>query len=60
MSKLKMAALNVFIHTLDTKDIEPLRQTFQCGDQYKTGFIDIDELKEALDKSNSSRIYIVI
>ena len=32
MSKLRMAALNVLIHMLEPKDIEPLRELFHSMD----------------------------
>ena len=48
MSKLRMAALNVFLHMLEPKDIEPLREIFHSMDSDKTGFINASELHEAL------------
>jgi calcium-dependent protein kinase len=48
MSKLRMAALNVFLHMLEPKDIEPLREIFHSMDSDKTGFISASELHEAL------------
>jgi Ca2+-binding EF-hand superfamily protein len=51
MSKLKMAALNVFLHMLEPKDIQPLRETFYQMDKDKTGFVNVSELKEALSKT---------
>ena len=44
MSKLRMAALNVFLHMLEPKDIEPLREIFHSIDKDKTGFINASEL----------------
>jgi len=48
MSKLRMAALNVFINMLDQKDIEPLRDSFKAMDKDRTGFITAEELKYAV------------
>jgi calcium-dependent protein kinase len=45
-----MAALNVFLHMLQPKDIEPLREIFYSMDTDKTGFINSGELHEALKK----------
>ena len=43
-SKLRMAAMNVFIHMLEPKDFEPLRDRFHEMDKDKTGFLDASEL----------------
>jgi Ca2+-binding EF-hand superfamily protein len=39
-----MAALNVFIHMMDSKDIDPLRERFQSMDVDRSGFITATEL----------------
>ena len=47
-----MAALNVFVHMVDNKEIEYLKQRFVALDLNNTGFLNSDALKEALSKSN--------
>jgi len=51
-SKLRMAAMNVFIHMLEPKDFEPLRERFHQMDKDKTGFLNASELQAALQDSN--------
>lgn len=51
VSKLKLAALNIFIKTLNSDDIDPLRLRFQQMDKDKSGFIHDSELKTALANS---------
>jgi calcium-dependent protein kinase len=48
-----MVALNVFIHMLEPKDIEPLREIFHSMDTDKTGFITAQELHAALEQRGS-------
>ena len=48
ISTLKKAALNVFVKTLATKDVEHLREQFHALDTKQTGFIDVHELSSAL------------
>jgi len=53
VSTLKKAALNVLIKMAhDSKDIEALRIAFEHIDTNQTGFITLNELKEALMKNN--------
>ena len=52
VSKLKLAALNILIKTLNPTDIDPLRIKFQNLDNDKTGFITPSELTIALENSN--------
>ena len=47
-----MAAMNVFIHLLEPKDYEPLRERFHQMDKDKTGFLNATELKDALIASS--------
>ncbi len=47
-SKLKKAALNVFVKMLQPKDIDFLRTEFQKIDTDHSGFIEIQELEEAI------------
>lgn len=51
-SKLRMAAMNVFIHMLEPKDFEPLRERFHQMDKDKTGFLNASELQAALNGSD--------
>ena len=48
MSKLRYAALNIFIHMLQPKDLEPLQKEFLKYDKDKTGFLNANELKQAM------------
>mgnify|MGYP001428870251 CR=1 FL=1 len=50
-SKVRMTALNVLAGMLDQEDIAPLRELFLQVDKDHTGFITVEELKEALEKS---------
>ena len=47
-----MAAMNVFIHMLEPKDFEPLRERFHQMDKDKTGFLNASELQAALNGSD--------
>ena len=47
-----MAAMNVFIHMLEPKDYEPIRERFHQMDKDKTGFLNASELKAALAGSD--------
>ena len=47
-----MAAMNVFLHMLEPKDLGDLRETFYQMDKDKTGYINAQELKEAIAKGN--------
>ena len=49
---LKKAAMRLFVQHLDPKSILSLREEFQKIDIGKNGFIMVDELQLALEKSD--------
>lgn len=51
-SMLKKAALSVLVKTLNAKQIGKLKKAFEAIDTDYTGYIDADELSEAMKKSN--------
>lgn len=51
-SKLRMAAMNVFIRMMEPKDFEPLRERFHQMDKDRTGYLNAIELKDALIASS--------
>lgn len=51
-SLLKKAALSVFVKTLTAKQIGKLKEAFEKIDTDHTGYIDAEELSEAMKKSN--------
>ena len=51
-SKLKRAALNVFVRMLSSKEIENLRIEFQKIDTDNSGTIELSELEEAVKNAS--------
>lgn len=51
-SKVKVAALNVFLHMVDPKDIEPLIAQFKKMDTEKTGLITARQLHTAMQEKD--------
>ena len=52
LSKLKKAALNILVKTLDLKEVDHLKQEFYKLDKDKSGLISADELTEAMKNLN--------
>lgn len=52
ISTLKKAAMNLFVKTLNAKEIAEVRKTFESLDQDQTGKIDAQELANALKKAD--------
>ena len=52
MSRLKKAAMNVLVKTMDSKEFEHLRKQFYSIDRDKTGFISAEELTRCMKKVN--------
>jgi len=48
-SLLKQAALNIFVKTIHHKDLTHLQEEFSAIDKENTGFIDHNELLEAVE-----------
>lgn len=53
-TKLKKAAMNVLVKMLKPKDIEKLKEEFMKIDTDNSGFIEYQELEQALKKSEFS------
>ena len=51
-SKVKVAALNVFLNMVDQKDIEPFVKKFKKMDTENTGFITAKQLAETFSEKN--------
>jgi calcium-dependent protein kinase len=51
-SKIKVAALNVFLNMIDPKEYEPLIAKFKKMDTEKTGLITACQLREAIEEKN--------
>ena len=51
-SRLRKAAMNLFVKTLNSVETEALREQFEALDEDHTGQIDASELSNALKKSN--------
>lgn len=51
-SRLKKAAMNLFVKTLNPSDLEKLREQFEVLDENNTGQVDAAELSNALQKAN--------
>jgi len=54
VSKLRTAAIDLIVKTMSPVEIEPLKQLFLAIDKDKTGFIHVNELKDALEASGHS------
>ena len=51
-STLRNAAINILVKHLDTSELQRLREQFEAIDTDGSGFIEIEELKEAMEKQN--------
>lgn len=53
-SKLKQFTINLLVKMLKPKEVEDLTQIFESIDVNKTGFIDIEEFKQAIWIKNNA------